>query len=321
MQSVVVHSYPSRETDVLIGGHRLEWPSPRLPGEMTDEIIAWIPDVGEQKPRQYYPTLLSCCLVCSQWLPASRHQLFLHLYIRSAQRYDLFVSQVLPQHSMRVYLSRVCALTLTNTANNPHGTSSIPFAYAFLGHLPNLTALYVLRGGVVTYLYRHPYTSLALSQFPSIQELTLAATDFPSFGDLRRTLTSLRNLTVLSMYGDVCWPVPDAELPPLLTHGASMSSRPKLVEVRYMWGRTNKRWALQLFPWLASTSTGSSLRRLVLSPFTRDSDTYEDVCGPAFICKVALCVEELRLSMTFDNGQSAGTFPMLCPLRTFRVVC
>ena len=286
-----------------------------------DEIIAWIPDVGERDPWGYYRTLLRCCLVCSQWLPASRHQLFPHLYIRSAQRYDLFVSQVLPQHSMTVYLSRVRTLTLTSN-RNPRERSSIPFSYAFLGHLPNLTALNVYAGGVMTYLYRHPYTSLALSRFPSIRELDLWATDFPSFGDLRRTLTSLPNLTVLTMDDGVRWPAPTAELSPLLTHGASTSSRPKLVEFFYEWSESEEQqWALQLFPWLASTSTGSSLRRLVLLPSQLISNTYEDLCGPAFIRTVALRVEELRLQMTFDNGQSAGNFPMLRPRRTLRVVC
>ena len=302
----------------------MERPSPRLPGELTDEIIAWIPDLGVKHPLEYYPTLLSCCLVCSQWLPASRHQLFSHIYIVSAQSYDLFVSQVLPQDSMRVYLSRVRALELTTTGHNPRGSgrSSIPFSYAFLGHLPNLTALDVYRGGVMTYLYRHPSTSLALSRFPSIREISLETTDFPSFGDLRRTLTSLPNLTVLSVYHDVRWPVPTAELSPLLTHGASTSSRPKLVEFFYEWSESEEQqWALQLFPWLASTSTGSSLRRLVLLPSHLISNTYEDLCGPAFIRTVALCVEELRLSMTFDNGQSAGNLPMLRPLRTFRPIC
>ena len=307
---------------MLIGRYRIEWPSPRLPGEMTDEIIAWIPDLGEREPNDYYPMLLSCCLVCSQWLPASRHQLFPHLYIGSTHRYDLFVSQLLPQHSMRVYLSRVRALTLAIAPNNPRERSSIPFSYAFVGHLPNLTALDVNRGGVMTYLYRHPYTSLALSRFPSIREVTLMGTSFPSFGDLRRTLTSLPNLTVLTMYDNVHWPVPTAELSPLLTHGASTSSRPKLVEFRYTWfWSADKQWALQLFPWLASTSTGSSLRRLVLIPLQDVSSTYEDLCGPAFIRTVALRVEELRLQITSDNGQSAGNFPMLRPRSTLRVVC
>ena len=300
----------------------MERPSPRLPGELTDEIIAWIPDLGEREPEDYYPMLLSCCLVCSEWLPASRHQLFPHLYIASAQSYDLFVSQVLPQDSMTVYLSRVRALTLAISANNPRERSSIPFSYAFVGHLPNLTALNVYDGGAMTYLCRHPYTSLALSRFPSIRELNLSSINFPSFGDLRRTLTSLPNLTVLSVDDRVRWPAPTAELSPLLTHGASTSSRPKLVEFCYKWySESDKHRALQLFRWLASTSTGSSLRRLVLIPLQRVSSTYEDLCGPAFIRTVALRVEELRLQMTFDNGQSAGNFPMLRPRRTLRVVC
>ena len=287
-----------------------------------DEIIVWIPNLGERYPRDYYRTLLSCCLVCSQWLHASRDQLFPHLYIGSAQRYDLFLSLVLHQDSMRVYLSRVRALTLENPADKPHGTSSIPFSYAFVGHLPNLKALNVNHGGVMTYLYRHPYTSLALSRFPTIRKLNLSSINFPSFGDLRRTLTSLPNLTVLSMDDRVRWPAPTAELSPLLTHGASTSSRPKLVEFFYEWSESEEQqWALQLFPWLASTSTGSSLRRLVLLPSQLISNTYEDLCGPAFIRTVALCVEELRLSMTFDNGQSAGNLPMLRPLRTFRPIC
>ena len=290
---------------------------------MTDEIIAWISDVGKQEPRKYYPTLLSCCLVCSQWLPASRHQLFLHLFIGGTHRYDLFVSQVLPQDSMKVYLSRVRALTLVNISDDEErGTGSIPFAYAFLGHLPNLTSLRVTWDGVMTCLCRHPSTSLALCRFPSIRKLDFEDVDFPSFADFRRTLTSLPNLTVLTMDTSVCWPVPTAELPPFLTHGASTSSRPKLVEFRYRWNHDSKKqWALQLFPWLALTSTGSSLRRLVLSPLGRLSDTYEDLCGPAFIRTVAVCVQELRLTMSFDNGQSTGNFPMLRPLRTFRAIC
>ena len=73
--------------------------------------------------------------------------------------------------------------------------------------------------------------------------------------------------------------------------------------------------------WLASTSTGSSLRRLILLPSKSFSKTYEDICGPAFIRTVALGVEELTLKMALDNGQSAGNFPMLRPLRTFRAIC
>ncbi|TFK78597.1 hypothetical protein K466DRAFT_438203, partial [Polyporus arcularius HHB13444] len=49
-------------------------------------------------------TLLSCSLVCSAWLPASRHQLFQELYINSPKRYDLLVSRVLHSEKMRIHL-------------------------------------------------------------------------------------------------------------------------------------------------------------------------------------------------------------------------
>ncbi|EJF59362.1 hypothetical protein BD309DRAFT_825571, partial [Dichomitus squalens] len=42
--------------------------SARLPGELNDEIIAFVwPDKE---------TLCACCLVSREWLPASRHHLF-----------------------------------------------------------------------------------------------------------------------------------------------------------------------------------------------------------------------------------------------------
>ena len=285
---------------MLIGRHRIEWPSPRLPGEMTDEIIAWIPNLGEGEPEYYYPMLLSCCLVCSEWLPASRHQLFPHLYIASAQSYDLFVSQVLPQDSMRVYLSRVRALTLTNPVNElERGRSSIPFSYAFVGHLPNLTALDVYRGGVMTYLCRHLRTPLALSRFSSIRELHIYSDTFPSFGDVRRTLTSLLNLTILNMRTDVSWPEPAAELSPPIR---SPSPRPRIVELSYRCGTTfnerDRRRANQFLTWLASTSTGSSLRRLTFHSFPAESEyTFGDLCGPEFFKNVATCVDELKLGI------------------------
>ena len=285
----------------------MERPSPRLPGELTDEIIAWIADLGKRDPWAYYGTLLRCCLVCSQWLPASRYQLFPHLYIGSTQSYDLFVSQVLPQDSMRVYLSRVRVLNLANSEHElARRRSSIPFSYAFFGHLPNLTALHVSIGGVMTYLYRRPYTSLALSRFPSIRKLKLGGTDFPSFGDLRRTLTSLPNLAVLSMITCIRWPVPTAELPPLLTHGASTSSRPKLVAFHYLGiSDADSKWVHQFLTWLASTSTGLSLRRLILAIEGSDPDPFEQWCGPTFLHSVARCVEELTLYVSaWTNGQS-----------------
>ena len=295
--------YPFDETDVLIGGHRIKWPGPRLPAELTDEIIAWVRLLSPY-PFQYYPTLLDCCLVCSQWLPASRHQLFQHIYIPRSQNYDLFVSRVLSQSSMRIYLSHVRTLDLAAFFEESSRPSSIPFAYAFVGHLPKLTSLWLAKGGVKKYLCRHPCTPLALSRFSSIQELRIDHNEFPSWGDVRRVLTSLPNLTVLSMDSDVRWSEPAVELSPLL---ASPSSRPRLVALSYTWDHDcsagDTRRAIQLLTWLASTSTGSSLRRLTLD-LHLSKVTYADVCGAAFMYTVACCVEELSLKISSDIGQS-----------------
>ncbi|KAI0692425.1 hypothetical protein C8T65DRAFT_816600 [Cerioporus squamosus] len=75
-------------------------PIPSLPAEVTDDIITWVPMLFPS-PLECYPTLLSCCLVCSRWLPASRHQLFREVYLKSPQHYDLLVARVLRQENMR----------------------------------------------------------------------------------------------------------------------------------------------------------------------------------------------------------------------------
>ena len=225
---------------------------------------------------------------------------------------------------MAVYLSQVRTLQLADSYER-HGPGSIPFPYAFVGHMPNLTSLHVEWDGLKTYLCCHPHTSLALSRFPSIRELSLKESAFPSFGHLRRTLTSLPNLTALSMHVGVCWPVPTAELPPLLTHGASTSSRPRLVTLCYTWNQSprtvDRQRALQFLSWLASTSTGVSLHRLTLRSSEYPIDhSHGDLCGPAFIHSVARCVEELTLDIHSANGQSVGNLPAFRPLHTFRVV-
>ena len=270
-----------------------------------DEIIEWVaiwPRIDWPSRPSNYPTLLRCCLVCRQWLPASRRGLFQHVLLPRPTNYNTFVSDVLSQDSMRVYLSRVHTLELRKYETC--GPCPIPFAYAFVGHLPNLTTLHVNRGGSKTHLCCHPRTSLALFQFPSIRELTLHETDFPSFADLRRTLMSLPNLTDLTIWTDVRWPLPIAELSPHLRYGTSTSSRPKLVGLTYAWTSPgDKEWASQFLTWLASTSTSLSLRRLALHMDSR-IDTYGGLCGPAFIHSVARCVEELTLFNPTDDGKS-----------------
>ena len=285
-------------------------PVPDLPPELMDEIIAWIPPFSF-RPFGYYSTLLRCCLVCSQWLSASRRQLFQHVYLRFTHHYALFVSRVLLQGSMEVHLAQVRTLELANTASmwgKSYKRGSIPFPYAFAGHLPNLTSLTFSDGGLMAFLSRHPCTPLALSQFSSIRELRITSDQFPSFEHVRRTLTSLLNLTVLVMHSDVSWPEPAAELSPPIRHDASPSPRPMLLALSYICRNTfnerDRRRAHRFLTWLASTSTGSSLRRLTLRSFSVETDIYGDLCGPGFLHTAARCVEQLTLGIRCDIGES-----------------
>ena len=69
-------------------------PIPLL-AELTDDIITWIPTVYPN-PLRYYYTLLSCCLVCHSWLPASRHQLLQDLYFQTSKHYSFPVARAVP---------------------------------------------------------------------------------------------------------------------------------------------------------------------------------------------------------------------------------
>ena len=287
-------------------------PVPYLPPELTDEIIAWVPRLSLRRRSRYYSTLLSCCLVCSEWLSASRYQLFQHVFLDTPDRYALFVSRVLLQGSMEIHLVQVRTLELSNRASRSDKSPtprSLPFAYAFMGHLPNLTSLRVAEGGLMAFLSRHPCTPLALSRFSSIRELRIYSDRFPCFGDVRRTLASLLNLTILNIRSDVSWPESAAELSPPIRHDTSPLPRPRLVALSYRCGTTfnerDRRRANQFLTWLASTSTGSSLRRLTFHSFPAESAyTFGDLCGPEFLHTVAPCVDELTLGIRSESGES-----------------
>ncbi|TFK80074.1 hypothetical protein K466DRAFT_504522, partial [Polyporus arcularius HHB13444] len=85
---------------------------PTFPTELTDEIITWIPAVCLNRVQERYRTLLSCALVCSAWLPASRYQLFQELHIDTPERYDLLVSRVLHSEKMRTHIMSVRQVAL-----------------------------------------------------------------------------------------------------------------------------------------------------------------------------------------------------------------
>ncbi|RPD58920.1 hypothetical protein L226DRAFT_109924 [Lentinus tigrinus ALCF2SS1-7] len=115
-------------------------PIPDLPGEITDRIISNVwPDIR---------SLLNCALVCSRWLPASRHHLFAELRSPSKKSYDLLVSRVLHSESMRPCLASVRSVELIEGRIGERWDPLPPeekighlFIRDFVGHLPNVRSL------------------------------------------------------------------------------------------------------------------------------------------------------------------------------------
>ncbi|RDX52179.1 hypothetical protein OH76DRAFT_196186 [Lentinus brumalis] len=228
---------------------------PTFPTELTDEIIAWIP-AAYKLVIERYSTLLCCSLVCSAWLPASRYQLFQELWIGTAERYDLLVSRVLRSENMRSYLLFVRKVYFYTARDTFKGKS---FVLEFAGHLPNVT-LMTFYDGTLEGLSSHPSCFVAISRFSTIRTLSITDGQFPSFGDLRRTLSFLPSLTSLQLYYP-SWPDPATALSPRLLHGASTVRRPALLGLNLSLGTDppNRRRAQQFIAWLSETATSSSL--------------------------------------------------------------
>ncbi len=241
-----------------------------FPLELTDEIIAWIPVVWDgawYAQRERYRTLLDCSLVCSAWLPASRHQLFQKLYIDTPERYDLLVSRVLHSEKMRIHLLSVRSVVLFT--DRPRAALPTfhrrPFLLEFAGHLPNLTSM-DFRGSVEAFSY-HTSSFLAISRFSTTRTLMIMNCTFPSFGTLRRTLTLLPSLDSLQI-SKSSWPDPAVDRLPVLSHGASTVRRPVLLLLNILGWEADppsRRCAQQFIAWLSETAASSSLVDLRVS--------------------------------------------------------
>ncbi|RDX52173.1 hypothetical protein OH76DRAFT_195565 [Lentinus brumalis] len=241
---------------------------PTFPTELFEEIIAWIPHLCDDL-HETYRALLRCSLVCSAWLPVSRHQLFQRLLIDTPERYDLLVSRVLHSEKMRINLLSVRTVQLCPYADTP---LCRPFVLEFAGHLPNVTDMYLYSGSVEAFL-SHPTSGVVISRFALVQSLSLFPCRFPSFGALRRTLTSLPSLNSLRLESP-SWPDPAADLSPSLSHGASTVRRPALLCLTVWWDteRPHRRRAQQFMAWLSETGTSSSLLDLELGVYDRMLD-------------------------------------------------
>ncbi|KAI0709686.1 hypothetical protein C8T65DRAFT_195706 [Cerioporus squamosus] len=232
-------------------------PFPELPGEITDRIISHVgPDI---------PSLLNCALVCSRWLPASRHHLFTEINSPPKSSYKLLVARVLHSESMRPWLASVRSVAFfeedkiderTWKPRQPEEQVGRLFIRDFIGHLPNMRYLR-FQGGNWTQCRPPPRAFVAFSQFPSLCTLDLFGCQFPSFAALRQMLSALPGLSSL-MIKDAQWPAsPNPHLVPVV----GSDSRPMLETLRFVMQDVNH-CGREFMDWLVQTASRISIRRL-----------------------------------------------------------
>ena len=189
---------------------------PRLPNELADAIISSVASTERFLPEDRQ-TLRNCTLVCSDWLPASRHALFFDVKLTTPAAWDSFLRWVVNAETGRPWLASIFHLEFSDKWYNScadgkdipaEPTSAWRGQYVvsiLAGHLPNLEFLSLSVDW--DRCPPHPTTFGMFSQFKSICELRLSSCRFPSFCTFRRVLVSLPALKRLACI-HVDWPFP-----------------------------------------------------------------------------------------------------------------
>ena len=208
-------------------------------------------------------TLLTCALVCSDWLPASRHQLFHRLVISDPTGYDKLVTRVLHEPTLQPCLQSVRIVEIFELRPiDEYRYAPTPadeqlgrfFFHHFAGYLPNVVSL-TMHCVDWAKCPPHPTAPAMFLLYPAIRELRLYDCSFPSFGTLRRMIASLPGLTDLNFlsvrFPHRSWAIPKVAYP---------QTRPKLQKLTF--GGTQEgdevcvRGCLQ---WLSVTPSASSI--------------------------------------------------------------
>ncbi|RDX41553.1 hypothetical protein OH76DRAFT_211906 [Lentinus brumalis] len=264
-------------------------PTPELPSETTDCIIAHVwPDI---------PTLLNCALVCSRWLPASRHHLFSEINFPSRSSYDLLVARVLHSEHMRPWLASVRSMEFIELRGIGEGRwLPIPpaeqigqlFLRDFIGQLPNMHSLR-FQGEDWAQCRPRPGAFAAFSQFPSLSKLDLFDCFFPSFAALRQMLSALPALSSLMING-AQWPVSSNPHP---VSAVGPNSRPRLETLYFVMEGVNDA-AREFMDWLVQTASRSSIHHLeVFNGFDPTTDPWSVISSYTHL--FAASVDYLRL--------------------------
>ena len=246
---------------------------PYLPGEITDRIISFLPEIDHRGYPHGYSSLCSCALVCRNWLPASRHTLLTDVTITSYERYSLFVSRVVrSQLAWRLSTLRL-SLQGNSSDRRPDNLAHMEtvtrlFIHELGSQFPNLEMLYLNELNFDTMKSSPPHRKFSsLSAFASVRDLTLLNCIYPSFAAVRYTLTSLPSLTYL-LLGYITWSnVSQSSEEPLLPFLRSSQKSPFLRRIHYLGFLTGDAGTCdsQMLQWLSTTSLAFSLKDLRVS--------------------------------------------------------
>nr|VWO95820.1 Rim9 protein [Ganoderma boninense] len=224
----------------------------RLPPEIIGEIINVIYESDDRK------TLLSCALVCQEWLHESRKFLFRDINISSKETFRSFVRNVLRSERLHPWLTSAHDLWI-EFFDGVGEEDPEAFVMEISECLPNLCVMQLTRfpqGQKQTvHLPLRADLFRALGQFTSLHELCLNNCTFASFTELKSLLIALPALSSLSMASVSCPDSGDDGRRQL-----SPTCRPAL---SYLSVAENSPGDI-LYNWLSSTPTMSVLRELSL---------------------------------------------------------
>ncbi len=230
--------------------------SSRLPPEIIAEIVGFVSTDRE--------TLLSCALVCQDWMSESRTFLFRDIDVYSHETFRSFVSIVLHCERLRPWLTKTRDISIEVFDSIGEGGEPEAFISDISECLPGLRtmALASFPRGVSQKV--HPQAPLrtdlfpALGQFAFLYQLDLDCCAFASFGELKSVLVALPALSSLSIFELSC---PDSGEPAQSSAPAGPYARPAL---SHLSATELKTIGDKLYDWLSNTPTRSMLRELSL---------------------------------------------------------
>lgn len=219
-----------------------------IPGEVTDRIIGFIDD---------HSCLCHCALVCKDWLPASRHQLFSAVYVRDgliahtprslkhgdAHESSFFLEHVLRSQSMWPWLASIRRL---------RSEAERPIIHELATHAPNILWLSLTECDWCEYPV-HRAASLVPSKLASLRELFLGNIKCPSFLFFRRFIAALPTLDTLKL-SNPSWPPPSD-----LSLSLFPQQRPVLRNLQVVEHIDHLTSIGPFMSWLSSTPTADSL--------------------------------------------------------------